>query len=161
MLWGYIASADTEQMERAKHGGIVQAETPIFVKNKLVIIVPRQNPGKVKAFRDLTKPGLKLDLAAAAVPAGYYSRLALDKASADSKDDFAQRVLRNVVSEEGNVERVVKKVRRGETDAGIVYSSDITQQISKDVLTIPVPDGYNQIATYPIAVTREVRQHAG
>src|SRR5713101_8129605 len=76
-----FVSADAVQMELAKQNGVVQGETPIFVKNRLVVIVPRENPGRVTEFRDLAKPGLKLALAAATVPAGSYSRLALSKAS--------------------------------------------------------------------------------
>ena len=155
-----FVSADAVQMERAQQSGVVQGETPIFVKNTLVVIVPRENPGKVAEFRDLAKPGLKLALAAATVPVGNYSRLALSKASKDYGVDFAQRVLHNVFSEEENVKLVVTKVQLGEADAGIVYVSDVTPQVSTDVLAIPIPDVYNQIANYLIALTSEVRNRA-
>src|SRR5919109_1399026 len=59
-----FVSADAVQMELARQSGVVQGETPIFVKNRLAVIVPRENPGKVMAFGDLARPGLKLDLAA-------------------------------------------------------------------------------------------------
>ena len=147
-------------MEWAKQSGVVQGETPIFVKNTLVVIVPRENPGKVAEFRDLAKPGLKLALAAATVPVGSYGRLALSKASTDYGVDFAQRVLHNVFSEEENVKLVVTKVQLGEADAGIVYVSDVTPQVSTDVLAIPIPDVYNQTANYLIALTSEVRNRA-
>jgi len=155
-----FVSADAVQMERAKQGGVVQGETPIFVRNTLVVIVPKENPGQVAEFRDLAKPGLKLALAAATVPVGSYSRLALSKASTDYGVDFAQRVLHNVFSEEENVKLVVTKVQLGEADAGIVYVSDVTPQVGTDVLTIPIPDVYNQIANYLIALTSEVRNRA-
>jgi molybdate transport system substrate-binding protein len=152
-----FASADAAQMELAKKSAVGPGETPIFVKNKLVVIVPRENPGKVTEFRALASTGLKLDLTGPQVPAGYYSRQAITKASAEYGADFAQRVLNNVVSEEDNVKQVVTKVRLGEADAGIVYVSDVTAQVSKDVRAIPIPDAYNQIASYPIALTKGVR----
>jgi molybdate transport system substrate-binding protein len=155
-----FVSADGAQMELAKKGRVVQGETPIFVKNRLVVIVPKANPGKVTEFRDLAKPGLKLDLANAKVPVGNYSRQAFSKAGAEYGADFETNALRNIVSEEENVKQVVTKVQLGEVDAGIVYVSDVTPKVSKDVLTVPIPDAYNQIASYPIALTKGVDNRA-
>jgi molybdate transport system substrate-binding protein len=155
-----FVSADGVQMDLARQSGVVQGDTPIFVKNRLVVIVPQENPGKVMAFSDLARPGLKLDLAAPKVPVGNYSRQALSKANAEYGADFAERAMRNVVSEEENVKQVVTKVQLGEADAGIVYVSDVTPKVSHAVRLIPIPDTYNQIATYPIALTREVQNRA-
>jgi molybdate transport system substrate-binding protein len=152
-----FASADGVQMELAKKSGVVQGDTPIFVKNRLVVIVPRDNPGKLMVFRDLARPGLKLDLAAPKVPVGNYSRQALQKATAEYGAEFAAGALKNVVSEEENVKQVVTKVQLGEADAGIVYVSDVTPKVSNEVRMIPIPDAYNQIATYPIALTQSVQ----
>ena len=152
-----FVSADAVQMELATKSGVVQGERPVFVKNRLVVIVPRDNPGQVTAFSDLAKPGLKLDLAAPTVPVGHYSRQALRQASAAYGADFEARALRNVVSEEENVKQVVAKVQLGEADAGMVYVSDVTSKIGHDVLMIQIPDVYNQIATYPIALTQSVQ----
>jgi molybdate transport system substrate-binding protein len=155
-----FVSADGAQMGLAKRSGVVQGEAPVFVKNKLVVIVPKANPGQVAEFRDLAKPGLKLDLANPKVPVGNYSRQAISKAGAEYGGDFAERVLGNVVSEEENVKQVVTKVQLGEADAGIVYVSDVTPKVSRDVLTVPIPDAYNQTASYPIAFTKEVDNRA-
>jgi molybdate transport system substrate-binding protein len=152
-----FASADAVQMELAQKSGVVQGESPIFVKNRLVVIVPRENPGKIMAFRDLARPGLKLDLAAPKVPVGNYSRQALHKATAEYGAEFAESALKNVVSEEENVKQVVTKIQLGEADAGIVYVSDVTPKVSNAVHMIPIPDAYNQIATYPIALTQHVQ----
>jgi molybdate transport system substrate-binding protein len=108
----------------------------------------------VDRLSDLAKTGLKLVLAAAAVPVGRYSREALDRmAGADEfGPDFAARVLRNVVSQEDNVKAVVAKVQLGEADAGIVYVSDVTAPVRRVVRQLTIPDPYNPIATYPVAV---------
>ncbi|MGE0821651.1 MAG: molybdate ABC transporter substrate-binding protein [Candidatus Binatia bacterium] len=155
-----FASADAVQMEQAKKSGVVQDESSIFVRNKLIVIIPKANSGNVTEFRDLAKPGLKLDLANANVPVGNYSRQAIGKAGADYGADFEKQTLANIVSEEGNVKQVVTKVQLGEADAGIVYVSDVTPQVGKDVQTIPIPDAYNQIAVYPIALTKDVKNLA-
>jgi molybdate transport system substrate-binding protein len=155
-----FASADAVQMESAKTSGVVQGETPLFVKNRLVVIVPKTNPGKILDFRDLARPGIKLDLANAKVPVGNYGRQALSKASAEYGADFEKRVLANIVSEEENVKQVVTKIQLGEADAGIVYVSDVTPRVGKDVQAITIPDAYNQLASYPIALTKEVTNRA-
>lgn len=148
-----FASADTVQMEQAKKSGRVQGEPRIFAANRLVMIVPLEGAEQLKAFCDLGKPGVKLDLAQANVPVGNYSRLAIAKAKSTCGADFEQRVLGNVVSEEENVKQVVTKVQLGEADAGIVYVSDITAKVQNEVRTIPISASDNQIANYPIALT--------
>lgn len=155
-----FASADTAQMSLAKQSGMVRGETPIFVKNRLVAIVPRDNPGQVSAFSDLAKPGLRLVLAGPHVPAGRYSRQAIQRATADYGADFDEQVQRNLVSEEHNVKQVVTKVQLGEADAGISYISDITPSVGQEVRIIPIPDAYNQIATYPIATVKGAQNPA-
>ena len=42
----------------------------------------------------------------------------------------------------------------GEGDAGVVYVTDVTSAVTQQLQTIPIPPPYNQIATYPIAVTK-------
>lgn len=124
-----VACADAEQMALAQRSGVVQGEARIFVRNTLTVIVPKGNPGKVREFRDLAKPGLKLAVAGSQVPAGNYSRQIIRRASVDYGAEFLQRVLANVVSEEGNVKQVVAKVQLGEADAGFVYLSDVTPRV--------------------------------
>ncbi len=155
-----FASADAVQMELAKKSKVAEEETPIFVKNRLVVIVPKENKAKVVTFCDLGKSGLRLDLANANVPVGNYSRQALSKASSACGADFAQQVLKNLVSEEENVKQVATKVQLGEVDAGIVYVSDVTFKVSASVSMVTIPDDANQIATYPIALTKEIKNPA-
>jgi molybdate transport system substrate-binding protein len=62
------------------------------------------------------------------------------------------------VSEEANAKAVVAKVQLGEADAGIVYASDLSHAIVKDVTAIAIPDAYNVIAEYPVAVTAEASE---
>jgi molybdate transport system substrate-binding protein len=127
-----------------------------FARNRLVIIVPSDNPGGVTTAQDLSKSGLRLVLAAAEVPVGRYARESLARFSADAMygAGFTDAVLANLVSEEPNVKAVVTKVQLGEADAGIVYVTDVTD-VSGDISQIEIADQSNVIASYPIAVTAE------
>lgn len=156
-----FASANAEQMQRAMASGLIEGAPRVFVRNRLLIVVPRANPGQVTSFEDLERPGLKLALAGPQVPVGRYSREALQAAQADYGADFAARVLRNLVSEETSVRQVLVKVQLGEADAGIVYASDVSEKALHDVSILSIPDAYNRFASYPIAVTQTTRNPAG
>jgi len=155
-----FASADERWMQTARDGGLVAGTPAIFARNRLIVITPAANPGRVDRLQDLSRRGLKLVLAAEAVPAGKYTREALARLAAAPGfgSDYPSRVLRNVVSQEENVKGVVTKVQLGEADAGIVYVSDVTAAVRHAVRTIEIPEQYNAIATYPIAVLQGTRQ---
>jgi molybdate transport system substrate-binding protein len=150
-----FASADTNNIDLLKKQGLVN-DAPIFTRNRLVVIVPKDNPAGIKTLKDLTKPGLKLDLADASVPVGNYTLQSLDKLSADTTygADFKTQVLARVVSRENDVKQVVSKVALGEADAGVVYTTDAHAAIDK-LVTIDIPDQFNVIAVYPIGVVKE------
>jgi molybdate transport system substrate-binding protein len=152
-----LATADQKNMQRALDKTLVKDGGTPFVKNRLVIIVPRSNPGGISTPADLAKPGLKLVLAQKEVPVGNYARQSLDKfgANATYGADFNQKVLSNLVSEEPNVKAVVTKIQLGEADAGIVYVTDVTAGVTEDINQVAIADEFNVIATYPIAVTSD------
>ena len=156
-----FASANTVQMQHASEGGLIEGPPRVFVRNTLLIIVPRANPGGVSSLAELAKQGLKLTLAGPQVPVGHYSREVLQAAQADYGTDFATRVLGNLVSEETSVKQVLVKVRLGEADAGIVYASDVSENVLRDVGTVPIPDPYNRLASYPIAATQAAPNPSG
>jgi molybdate transport system substrate-binding protein len=149
-----FASASLKYMEAAVTSRRVnQGDAKTFVKNRLVVIFPQANPAGLKELKDLAKPGLKLDLAAKAVPVGQYALDFLDKAAQDAffGPQFKDLVLKNVVSYEENVKAVVTKVALGEADAGIVYVTDVTAASAEKIGRLDIPDAYNTVASYPIA----------
>jgi molybdate transport system substrate-binding protein len=150
------ASADLPQMTMALQNGVVQNAGQVFVKNSLVIITPKDNPGRVSDAIDLKKSGLKLVLAAPEVPVGSYARQSLGLMEKDSTfgAGFSDAVLKNLVSNESNVRQVVAKVELGEVDAGIVYGTDVTQSIAPKLAVIQIPTHFNVNAEYPIALTK-------
>jgi molybdate transport system substrate-binding protein len=148
-----FASANREQMELAVKNGVVTGETPVFVRNKLVVAMQKENPGRIERLEDLARPGLKLVTTQKTVPVGQYTQEALARMSADPAfgSDFQARVNANVRSEEADVKQVVAKVQLGEADAAIVYATDVSARVAAEVRTIAIPDRFNTVADYPIA----------
>jgi molybdate transport system substrate-binding protein len=154
-----FASANTREMNTAIESGLIVSGTQkTFVRNRLAVILPKDNPGGINELNDLAKPGLKIVLAAPGVPVGGYALTALDKMNIDFGTTFSKTVLSNVVSQEDNVKQVVAKVQLGEADAGIVYTSDVTPQVADKLTRLDIPDQYNVLATYPIAVLKAAPQ---
>jgi molybdate transport system substrate-binding protein len=158
-----FASADEPNMQGAQKEGTIASEPRLFVRNQLVAIVPAANPAQVMRLQELAKPGVKLVLTNKEVPVGNYARQALTKMSQDAAfgSEFATHVLANLVSEETNVKQVVAKVQLGEAHAGIVYSSDVTPAVRGAVKVLAIPEPFNVIAHYPIAVVRDAPNAAG
>lgn len=145
-----FASASGKEMDTTVAGKFVADGTSrVFLNNKLVVILPADNPAAVTKLEDLAKPGLKLVLAAEEVPVGNYARQSLDLMNGSFGTDFKDKVLANVVSNEDNVKQVVSKVQLGEADAGIVYTSDAVA--APELKTVEIPSELNVIAKYPIA----------
>lgn len=150
-----FASANNAQMTVAVDAGRIGSEPQKFVSNRLILIVPADNPAGIESLDDLANEGVLLVLAAPDVPVRAYTDAMLEKLAAGEAygEAFREAVLANVVSEEDNVRQVAAKVALGEADAGIVYSSDVTPDIAEDVITFPIPDEVNTLASYPIAIT--------
>lgn len=69
-----FASANATQMTVAATANRVAKDVAkTFVQNRLVVITPQDNRARITTLQDLAKPGLKLVLAAKAVPVGQYT----------------------------------------------------------------------------------------
>ncbi len=155
-----FASANGTQMNVViDTGRIISGTQRTFVRNRLVVVTPSDNPAGLTGLQDLTTPGLKLVFAATEVPVGQYALEFLDKAQADGSlgASYKAAVLANVVSYEQNVRAVLTKISLGEADAGIVYSSDVAANTAGEVTQIEIPDQLNTIASYPIAALSDSR----
>ncbi|MFN8475434.1 MAG: molybdate ABC transporter substrate-binding protein [Anaerolineae bacterium] len=158
-----LATAAPKQMNDAiGAGSVTSGSDKVFARNRLVAIAPSDNRAGVTSLRDLAKPGLKVILAAKEVPVGQYARDFLDKAAADPAygAQYKDGVLKNVVSNEQDVRAVLSKIVLGEGDAGIVYTTDITQDAAPKVTRFDIPDALNTIASYPIASVKGTKNQA-
>ncbi len=154
-----FASANAKYMDAAITAGAVTSGTQkTFARNRLIVIVPKDNPAHIQTLQDLGKPGVKIVLADKSVPVGQYALTFLDKAGADPAfgASYKAQVLKNVVSYEDNVKSVFSKVQLDEADAGIVYTSDVSTH-GNEVGSLAIPDAMNTIAVYPIAPLKTSR----
>lgn len=140
------AAASTKYPEELFEEGLIE-EPRIFATNRLVLILPRDNPAGIESVADLGREGVKLVIGAEGVPIGDYTRQVLD-----SMGETA--VLDNVVSEEDDVKGVVGKVSLGEADAGFVYATDV-KPVAGKVEVIDLPDEAQATVQYPIAVVKD------
>jgi molybdate transport system substrate-binding protein len=122
-------------------------EPRVFATNRLVLIVPADNPAGIESVGDLRQDGVKLVIGAEGVPVGDYTRKVLENLDAED-------VLDNVVSEEDDVKGVVGKVALGEADAGFVYATDV-KPVADDVRVVELPEEAQPAVEYLIAVLVE------
>jgi len=148
-----FASANTSIPAQLFAKGIV--EKPVnFTRNTLVIVVPKSNPAGIHTVFDLTKPGVKVDVADPSVPVGGYTLQILKNMNLTAK------VTANVVSQETDVREVLGKVALGQADAGFVYSTD-AKTVAGKVTVIKLPAWAQPKVTYAMAVvTRSPNQAA-
>ncbi len=154
-----FASADERWMSYAAERDLLAGTPRLFAHNRLVAIVPATNPARIGSLQDLARRGIKLVVAAEAVPVGAYSRQALAKLARAPgfPADYDRKVLANVVSQEENVKAVVAKVQLGEADAGMVYASDAIGAVARHLRVFPIPEPQNVLADYPLAVLRAAK----
>ncbi|HVP63065.1 MAG TPA: molybdate ABC transporter substrate-binding protein [Myxococcaceae bacterium] len=144
-----FASADNRHMDAARAEGLVEAPT-LLATNTPVMVVPSDNPGKVRGLADLPR-AKRVVIGAPEVPIGAYTLQILERARARLGADFPERVLARVVSRELNVRQVLTKVVLGEADAGLVYRTD-ARSAGDRVGVVEIPSEVNVVAQYPIAV---------
>jgi molybdate transport system substrate-binding protein len=137
------ASADTHDPAELHAEGLVD-EPVVFATNRLVVVVPADNPANISSWTDLRTDGVRLVLGDEGVPVGDYARAALEKLG-------APEVLDNVVSFEQDVKGVVGKVSLGEADAGIVYATDVAPA-GGTVAVVEIPQSAQPAIEYAVAI---------
>ena len=140
-----FASANTALPQQLWQKGLC-TQPVVFTRNTLVLIVPKSNPEGIHSVYDLQKPGVKLDVAAPAVPVGSYTRQIL-------KNMALASVLDSVVSNETDVREVLAKVSLGEADAGFVYSTD-ARTVPGQVTVLKMPAWAQPKVQYGICVVK-------
>jgi molybdate transport system substrate-binding protein len=145
-----FASAAPANMKTVTDEGNAEGTPTTFVKNQLVIAVPKNNPAGVKGLADLTKPGVKVALCAEQVPCGAAAQKALSAAD----------VKVTPVTLEQDVKSALSKVKLGEVDAALVYRTDVRSAAS-DVDGVEFPESADAINDYPIVGLKDAPNKAG
>jgi molybdate transport system substrate-binding protein len=149
-----LATADERTMAEVWRAGLV--ERPVaLATNRLVVVVPSDDPGGIRGVDDLARPGVRVILARRDVPAGAYAREALAALGIESV------VESKVVLNTPDVKAVAAAVALGEADAGIVYATDVTRELRGRVRVFPLPERISVRATYPIALATEPEHPVG
>ena len=136
-----FASASPTTMKQVTDAGDAAGSPTTFVKNQLVIAVPKGNPKGITSLADLTKPGVKVVECAAQVPCGAAATKAL----------AAANVKLTPVSLEADVKSTLAKLTLGEADAALVYRTDALS-VKDKVDGVEFPESAQAINEYPIVV---------
>ncbi|MFJ6194798.1 molybdate ABC transporter substrate-binding protein [Micromonospora sp. NPDC092111] len=145
-----FASAAPKNMATVTDAGNGDGSPTTFVRNQLVIAVPKGNPKKIAGLADLTGPGVKVALCAEQVPCGAAAAKALATA----------KVTLTPVTLEQDVKGALSKVKLGEVDAALVYRTD-ARAAAADVDGIEFPESAGAINDYPIIVLKNAANKAG
>ncbi|HKX43211.1 MAG TPA: molybdate ABC transporter substrate-binding protein [Burkholderiaceae bacterium] len=149
-----FASADQATMSRGIDSKLIDPDTRRdFAANSVVLIVPAQGAGAVKAVADLPRPEVRRIAIGKTetVPVGRYTKQVLDSAN-------LWTALEPKFVQADSVRQVLDYVARGEVDAGFVYATDAALMADK-VKVAQTATGHAPV-TYPVAVVAESRQKA-
>ncbi|NYG60378.1 molybdate transport system substrate-binding protein [Nocardioides daedukensis] len=133
-----LATADEESMQVAETGKALAADPVRFATNRLVLVVPADNPAGITGIDDLAgSDWVRCD---DKIPCGRLAvTLLADNQTAASPS-----------SKEIDVKAVLAKVASGEADAGFVYATDAI--VARDeVEVIEIPGSETELNPYFIA----------
>jgi molybdate transport system substrate-binding protein len=139
-----FASASPAIMKTVADAGDVIGTPYKFVRNQLVIVVPKGNPKGITALAALARSDLKVALCAREVPCGAAAETALAAAG----------VQVTPVTLEQNVKAALSKVKLGEADAALVYRTD-ARSAGADVDGIEFPESAQAVNDYLIVALKD------
>jgi molybdate transport system substrate-binding protein len=145
-----FASAAPANMKTVTDAGNADGTPTTFVRNQLVIAVPKGNPKGIAGLSDLTRSGVKVALCAEQVPCGAAAKKALDAAKVTIKPATLEQ----------DVKAALSKVKLGEVDAALVYRTD-AKSAASNVDGVEFPESAGAINDYPIVVLKNAPNKAG
>jgi molybdate transport system substrate-binding protein len=138
-----FASASPKTMKTVTDAGDGVGTPATFVKNQLVIAVPKGNPKHITSLAALAGPKVKVALCAVEVPCGAAAVTA----------EAAGKVKITPVTLEQDVKSALSKVKLGEVDAALVYRTDAKSDAA-DVDGVEFPESAQAINDYPIVALK-------
>lgn len=139
-----LATADELTMESAVAAGATDGRPTAFASNRLVLVVPDDNPAGIDTVSDLEAKDVDYVVCVPSAPCGHIAAAALDEAGIDAP----------AASEEADVKAVLSKVTLGEADAGFVYATDALDAGSA-VRTLEVSSSPATTTRYFVAPLRD------
>ena len=157
-------SAGQKQMDALEQEGLLEDETRVNVlRNHLVVIARRDRGTKVQGLRTLSKAG-SIAMADGSVPAGRYTRAALQNLgileSGRDPGSFTTREVSEAlggvtISEQSNVSKVLIAVLEGSCETGTTYLTDMHGYEDELQILEQVPDSLTGDIVYPAALVSD------
>ena len=154
-------SAGQKQMDALEQEGLLEDGTRVNVlRNHLVVIARADSGTKVRGLRTLSKAG-SIAMADGSVPAGRYTRAALQNLGIlESGRDAGSFTTREVsealggitISEQSNVSKVLIVVLEGSCETGTTYLTDTHGYEDELQILEQVPDSLTGDIVYPAAL---------
>lgn len=145
-----FASAGQREMDDLQSKGMVEVATRAdFARNSLVMVAPAGSTLGLNAVSDLARPAVKRISIGnpKTVPAGMYAQQML------AHMQLWQKLQPRLIFAE-NVRQVLEYVERGEVNAGIVYSTDVSIAHGEVQVAARAPEGTYGPILYPIATIK-------
>lgn len=144
-----LATADEVTMESAVAAGAIEGRPTAFASNRLVLVVPDDNPAGIHSVSDLESKDVDYVVCVPSAPCGHIAAAALDEAGIDAP----------AASEEADVKAVLSKVTLDEADAGLVYATDAIDAGSS-VRTVEISSSPATTTRYFVAAVRDAADPA-
>ena len=150
-----FASANMDYMKFLNQKGFIE-ESQIFAKNRLIICKNKKSRTTIKVLEDLSNSVIKLIVGDESVPVGKYFYTVLEDAVKNQslEEEFKQKIIANIKSEELNVKDIVSKIIIGEADAGIVYRTDVNEKNMYQLEIVEMKEFEETEAKYTIGVVQ-------
>jgi molybdate transport system substrate-binding protein len=140
-----VVTADVTPMRVLEDDGLLAGPAVAFAGNEMTLAVPPGNPGRIEEVSDLQ--GAEYVMCTPAAPCGRLATVLLEEAG----------VTNPASSLEEDVKDVLARVVAGETEAGLVYSSDVVAA-GAAVREVPLPESLTVTAVDQIGVVEASRQ---
>lgn len=146
-----LVIGDSSQMSRFAAAVHLASHSPTeLARNRIAIVVARDNPHGIQGLRDLARPGLRLAFGKRSSSIGRYTRWALSRVGVEVE----------AAVQLPTASAVLAAVRAGEAEAGVVYATTFAGD-EQTVARVEVPEAENQPVLYSISVDRLAREPAG
>jgi molybdate transport system substrate-binding protein len=145
------ASAGAQQAAALARAGKI-SKPVAFATTRLVLIVPRSNPGHVRSVLDLSRKGVSLALGDPVVSFGNQGRAVLSRLGLGTLAAKVKGGLKDP-------RQLASQVAAGKVKAGILYATDLAAVKSK-VKVISIPAKGSPTVTFEIATVKSTSHGA-
>ncbi|GAC1404693.1 MAG: molybdate ABC transporter substrate-binding protein [Candidatus Velthaea sp.] len=135
---------------------LIDPPTPVL-RNKDILLVPKDNPAKIASLKDLANPGVKLSMGTPTSAVGVIASKVLQNAAADYGFEFIQNTRKNLSYSSDKGSDVVDALNTGKADVALTFASDVNPAKFK---AIEIEDKYNVVSTYAMTVPKNSKNAA-